>query len=55
MAWEFREFQSGNPDGNDQDCGEGDSGQIAAGPQAPRGLTTPNASRSGEFHIVKQQ
>ena len=29
-------------------------GQIAPGPQAPRGLITPNASRSGGPHKVNQ-
>ena len=33
----------------------GDRGQIAPGPQAPRGLITLNASRSGGPRKVDQQ
>ena len=34
---------------------EGGQGQISPGPQAPRGLITPNALRSGGPHKVNQQ
>ena len=34
---------------------EGARGQIAPGPQAPRGLITPTPARSRVPHIVDQQ